>query len=271
MINVSIVIYHNPAVEVQNIVRQLRECSAINEIWLIDNSEIQTEVFMSLPATYIFNNQNMGYGRAHNIALEKSLRTDAKYHLVINSDIILGNGTIDVLLRYMEENPDVGQCMPMVRYPNGTIQRLAKLLPTPYDLIVRRFLPKSLTRKRTRYFELHDAPAGYAINVPYLSGCFMLLRCDALRKTGLFDQRFFMYPEDIDLTRRIHRHYKTVFYPMTEIIHNHAQKSYHSTRMLWIHIVNMCRYFNKWGWLFDSERTKINRQTLLEISRLRNG
>ena len=58
---------------------------------------------------------------------------------------------------------------------------------------------------------------------------------------------YFMYPEDIDLTRRIHEHYRTVMYPAVEITHNHAQGSYHSSRLLWIHITNMIKYFIKWG------------------------
>jgi GT2 family glycosyltransferase len=96
------------------------------------------------------------------------------------------------------------------------------------------------------------------MNVPYLSGCFMLMRTKAVQKARLFDERFFMYPEDIDLTRRIHRDYLTIYYPYTTIIHNHEKASYRSGKMLWIHIVNMCRYFNKWGWFYDPERKLIN-------------
>ena len=86
----------------------------------------------------------------------------------------------------------------------------------------------------------------------------MLLRTEALLKSGLFDERFFMYPEDIDLTRRIHRDFLTLYYPSETIVHAHRQASYHSLRMLWIHATNMIRYFNKWGWLFDSERRLFN-------------
>ena len=252
MLNASIVLYHTPAAEVQKIVRLLRACPEINEIWLIDNSEIMTEAFMFLPATYIFNNKNLGYGRAHNIALEKSLKTTAKYHLVLNSDIEFTPNIITDLVNFMDANPDIGHTMPLVRYPNGNIQYLAKRLPSPFDLFARRFLPKSWTKKRTAHFENHafyQQPdyKSQLLDVPYLSGCFMFLRCEALRKVGLFDPRFFMYPEDIDLTRRINQHYRTVMYPAVEITHNHTQGSYHSFRLLWIHTTNMIKYFIKWG------------------------
>jgi GT2 family glycosyltransferase len=211
-----------------------------------------TEAFMFLPATYIFNKANLGYGRAHNIALEKSLKTEAKYHLVLNSDIEFTPDTISQLVQFMDTHPDVGHVMPLVRYPDGNIQYLAKQLPTPFDLFARRFLPRAWTKRRNAQFENHwfyQQPdyKTQLLDVPYLSGCFMFLRADALRKVGLFDPRFFMYPEDIDLTRRIHEHYRTVMYPAIEITHNHAQGSYHSSRLLWIHITNMIKYFIKWG------------------------
>ena len=251
MLNASIVLYHTPAAEVQKIVRLLRTCPEINEIWLIDNSEIMTEAFMLLPATYIFNNKNLGYGRAHNIALEKSLKTNAKYHLVLNSDIEFSPKVITQLIEFMDKNPNIGHSMPLVRYPNVNIQYLAKQLPSPFDLFARRFMPKSWFKKRTAKFENHTfyKQPNYkskTLDAPYLSGCFMFLRCDALRKIGLFDPRFFMYPEDIDLTRRINQHYRTVMYPAVEITHNHAQSSYHSLRLLWIHCINMIKYFIKW-------------------------
>lgn len=251
MINASVVLYHTPAAEVQKIVRLLRACPQINEIWLIDNSEIMTEAFMFLPATYIFNNANIGYGRAHNIALEKTLKTNIKYHLVLNSDIEFDPDVISQLVQFMDKHPNIGHTIPLVRYPEGNIQYIAKRLPSPFILFGRRFLPKILIQQSLAKYENHSfyKQPDYKtklLDAPYLSGCFMFLRTDALRKVGLFDPRFFLYPEDIDLTRRINQHYRTVMYPAVEIIHNHAQGSYHSLRLLWIHIINMIKYFWKW-------------------------
>ena len=95
----------------------------------------------------------------------------------------------------------------------------------------------------------------------------MFLRTDALRSQGLFDERFFMYGEDIDLSRRIHAAYRTIFYPKVSIIHKHEAASYHNYKMLLIHMLNVSRYFNKWGWFFDSQRQKINNETLAKLKR----
>jgi hypothetical protein len=104
------------------------------------------------------------------------------------------------------------------------------------------------------------------MDVPYLSGCFMALRVEALRKIGLFDERFFMYPEDIDLTRRMAECYRTTYFPKVRVVHDHARESYRNYRMLWVHIKNMIIYFNKWGWIYDQSRQKINSRTGRNIS-----
>ena len=93
----------------------------------------------------------------------------------------------------------------------------------------------------------------------------MFFRVKCFEKVGLFDERFFMYPEDIDITRRMHRHFRTMFWPSVTVVHAHRAASYKSKKMLKIHMWNMCKYFTKWGWVFDKERKEWNRQLLNEI------
>ncbi len=260
MVNASIVLFKSNFEEIEKLVQSLRKVELIDKIYLIDNSPTQSANFNHLPAIYIYNNKNMGYGAAHNIAIRKSIEQNAEYHLVINPDIIIEPEVISKIAAFMNNNTNIGHLMPKIFYPDGQIQYLCKLIPTPFDLIFRRFLPAKWTEKRKHSFEMRASGYNKIMNVPYLSGCFMFLRVNALKEVGLFDERFFMYPEDIDLTRRIHRKYQTVFYPEVSVIHNHAQDSYKNYRMLWIHISNMVKYFNKWGWIFDSERKKINKK-----------
>jgi GT2 family glycosyltransferase len=77
-----------------------------------------------------------------------------------------------------------------------------------------------------------------------------------------------MYLEDYDLNRRINKHAKTIFYPKVSIIHGHAKESYKNGRLLKIHIQSAIRYFNKWGWFFDKERTKLNNEVLVDIGEI---
>jgi GT2 family glycosyltransferase len=260
MLNASIVVYNHKVTEIAALVKILRKSTAISDIFLIDNSPKSQSGFDRLEATYIFNDKNLGYGAAHNIALRKTIENGIPYHLVVNPDIEFEDDILYKILNYMNNNTEIGQLMPKILYPNGEIQNLCKLIPTPFDLIFRRFLPQNWTKKRMERFEMRASGYNQILNVPYLSGCFMLLRTEAIKKVGLFDERFFMYPEDIDLTRRIHKEFKTVFFPEVHVIHNHAQESYTSFRMLFIHISNMIKYFNKWGWFFDKERRMVNNE-----------
>lgn len=260
MLNISIVLYKTPAAQVMPLLDELGKIPTLHRIYLVDNSPVASEELsaLALPVVYIFNGANLGYGRAHNIAIRESVYDEVEYHLVINSDIEVKASDVAELLVFMDQHHEVGQLIPRVVYPNGELQHVAKLLPTPLDVFGRRFLPKRWMAKRNARYELRFRDYDKPMNVPYLSGCFMLLRTEAVLQARLFDERYFMYPEDIDLTRTIHRNWLTLYMPSVTIVHHHAKASYRSLRYLWIHIVNMCRYFNKWGWLVDKERDLYN-------------
>ena len=262
MLNISIVTYcPDWQGEVLPLAEELLTVRALHRLYIVDNSPEPFATDLPEKVRYIHTGENIGYGRAHNIAIRESIYDEIPLHLVMNSDIIVKAEDIDALCAFMLSQPAVGQLMPRVVNPQGELQHLCKLLPTPLDVFGRRFLPASWTRKRNARYELHDADYSRPMNVPYLSGCFMLLRTEAVQKARLFDERYFMYPEDIDLTRTIHRDYLTLYYPAVTIVHNHKKASYHSWRMLLVHIVNMCRYFNKWGWFIDPERRLFNKET----------
>lgn len=278
MLNISIVLYHPKwEEEVLPLVTELLKVKNLRKIYLLDNSE-EKETPPSFPSRedvqgklrYMFNGANLGYGKAHNIALRESAYQKTEMHLVMNSDIRVKAEDIDAMHDWMMANPLVGQLMPKVVNPDGTQQYLAKRLPSPLDVFGRRFLPEWMIARRNKRYELRDLDLTRPVNAPYLSGCFMMLRTEAAVEAGLFDERFFMYPEDIDLTRRIHRNWLTLYYPQWTITHAHARSSYKNKHMLRIHIQNMCLYFNKWGWLFDKERRLFN-ELKIKNSKLSNS
>ena len=90
----------------------------------------------------------------------------------------------------------------------------------------------------------------------------MFLRTEVLKQVGLFDENIFMYLEDIDLNRRIHSKYKTIYYPDAIVIHEHQKESYKNRKLLKAHIKSAIYYFNKYGWFFDKERTSINKNII---------
>lgn len=270
-LNVSIVRYENSFEEILHIVEIFLSSNVVNRIFIVDNSKEREPRFQQINVEYIFNNHNLGFGKAHNIAICKSIECQAKYHIVSNADIVFEKTILKEILSYLDQDLQIGALMPKVVNQNGELQYLCKLLPSPIDLFSRRFLPRNLTKRILERFELRDCGYNKVINIPYLSGCFMALRIDALKKVGIFDERFFLYPEDIDLSRRIHEKYKTVFFPDVVITHVHNRESYKNIRMLWIHVTNLILYFNKWGWVFDNDRKKINDAVLQEIRSYNNN
>jgi len=237
-----------------------------SHLYVIDNSPTDElkNVCACRNVEYIFTNNNLGFGAGHNIAIGKSIG-ESKYHLVLNPDIFFEPGILEKLFNFMEENKEVGLVMPKICYTDGSTQYLCKLLPTPIDLILRRFnlkILRAIFKKSLWNYELRFTGYGKIMDVPHLSGCFMFMRRDIFEKVGIFDERFFMYLEDVDLSRRIHRHYRTVYFPEAVIYHRYEKGSYKNLKHLKHHIFSTVKYFNKWGWLFDKERDQINSRIL---------
>ena len=139
MINTSIVIYNHSVSEINRLIENLKQSKLVKNIYLIDNSPTPLAQFQELYVNYIFTGKNLGYGAAHNIALRKTIEQSIPYHLVINPDISFNTTIFESLVHTMNNNSEIGQIMPKVYYPNGEIQYLCKLLPTPLDLIFRAF------------------------------------------------------------------------------------------------------------------------------------
>lgn len=284
MITASIVTYNNNLLDLEGILRSLL-ISPVQKVWIVDHSdsfyglEAELKEYQRRDEEYLrhegrgfsmeyISHENTGYGSGHNIALRKAMDEGSQYHLVVNPDVWFGAEVIPALWRLMEEDPSVAQIMPKVLFLNGSVQCLAKLLPTPTDLFCRFFLPARLFTRRNDRFELRRSGYDKQMNVPFLSGCFMFFRISALREEGIFDERFFMYMEDVDITRRLHTKYKTVFFPSVSIYHRFSRLSYHKWNLSIVHMMSVLKYFNKWGWVYDKGRRHYNKRLLKELKEL---
>lgn len=269
-ISVSIVIYHDELAELEPLLRLLANCEQIARWIVIDNGdspEIQQAV-RAIGGVYLRSGRNLGFGAGHNLALRELANVQAKYHLILNPDISFDADALSKLAEVMEDNPDVGLAMPRVLYPDGSNQFLCKLLPTPLDLILRRFAPgivKQIARKRIARYELRNFDYRSPAYVPSLSGCFMFTRRSVLHAVGGFDERFFLYMEDVDLCRRIREQARLLYWPGVTVHHVHQMGSYRSLRVLLLHVRSAIAYFNKWGWVFDAKREEVNRAALANL------
>lgn len=269
----SIVIYKTPERLWKSAVKSFLESYPGGHVFLIVNSPSLKTAGIPLydrRIEYIANRKNIGFGAAHNVAIRMSQQRGYPFHLVLNPDVYFKKEVIPSLLRMMGTHADVGLAMPKVLYPDGRIQHLCKLLPSPQHLLIRRFIPfhGRFLPKMSQDYELKFSGYDRVMDVPCLSGCFMMLRNDCLKKIGLFDEGIFLYTEDIDLSRRIHKHFRTVYFPEVSIYHHHERGSYKRLMPFLFHVSSAITYFNKWGWFHDPERDAVNQKTLYQLSKL---
>lgn len=266
MITASIVL-HRTSPELISEVMQSLQSEPVDKIFIIDNSpdnSLQRVVghFHNVEYHHI---ENRGFGNAHNFAIRLADNVNSDYHLILNPDVRWNKPILSRLVKVFESNENCALIQPRIVYPDGRLQHTCRLLPTPADVFAKRFLPSFAIKKRLKRYLLPDSAYEKPFNAVYMQGSFMLFRTKQLIETGLFDERFFMYPEDIDITRRIRKHHLALYYPDATVIHDHQAASSRVGKMLWIHVVNMCRYFNKWGWWHDPERRRLNKLLIKEL------
>lgn len=264
---VSFVLFHNDRQEITEAINQVRAEAANTHIVIVDNSVPALDLAFAEASdvTIAATNENIGYGRGHNIALSAS-RGKCRYNVVMNTDLKTDGTVITGMIAFMDRHPEAGLAMPRICYPDGSLQRLCRLLPDPKDIVARRVLSNTeWGRNRNKRYEFHGWNYDKVAEFPFLSGCFMVLRRSILEVTGYFDERFFLYAEDLDLSRRIGLVSKTLFNPEEEAVHEYRSKTNPSFARKRYALTSMIKYFNKWGWV-DHAREKINNETIMKLN-----
>jgi hypothetical protein len=196
--------------------------------------------------------ENLGFAKAHNIAFRQA---SGEYVMLLNPDLTIFPGQIEALLEHAERYQDVAIFGPWLEHPNGVRQESCTRFPTPtIPLYNRTVLGKlSCGKKTLDWFHMRDVDHSVFHEAEAVYGAAMLIRRKALEQVGYFDERFFMYYEDVDLCRRIwESNWKIHFVPSSKFIHYHQRESMirapwqlFSNRLTRIHILSAIRYFTK--------------------------
>ena len=196
------------------------------------------------------NPGNPGYASACNAGLRA---TSEPYVMVLNSDVEFVEGGLEVLVNYMEEHPEVGALGPMVLNPDGTRQMSCRRFPSMLENVVHGFLGDVWPdNPLTKSYQMKDLEGAGPREVDWVSGAAMLLRREAVEEVGGFDERYFMYVEDVDLCWRLRRAgYGVVYHPGFRLVHRVGRaSSQQSVRMLYQHHRSMYIFFRRTypGW-----------------------
>ena len=216
-------------------------------------SVLQNQYKKNKNVKILHSGKNGGYGFGHNIGLANS--PPSKYHLVLNPDVVIHKQSLEKMVKYLNDHPEIGMMAPAVLNSDGSIQHLNRRSPALLDLFYRRFIPVryhgiSFIKNRLDRYLMMDAGYDKITEVPFMSGCFMLLRRSMISDNNLFDDRYFMYFEDADLTRQIAGKAKVVYFPDAVITHHMARFAHKKIKFMFIFVQSAFRYFSKWGWRF---------------------
>ena len=198
-------------------------CRYPMEIIVVDNASTDGSpecVERQFPQVRLIRNAtNLGFAKANNIGIAQSR---GRYLALINSDVKVLPNCLTRLVEYCEQHPEAGMAGPRVLGGDGKLQRSCRGFPTLWNMLCRALALDSL-------FPNSGLFTGYALRhwqhdclrpVDILSGCFWLIRKDALLRVGLLDESFFMYGEDMDWCRRFWENgWQVMFVPMAEAIH----------------------------------------------------
>ena len=251
----SMVLYKSDPEQIRKSTASLFRSPFSIHLIIIDNSPDDglRQVFEELPyhdMDYYFNNgRNCGFGSAHNLAISRT--KDSTYHLILNSDVYFDPSVLVELIDYLEINSDVGLITPSAYLPNGENTFTARKYPNLTVMLVRRFLPKrlhSVFNRKLADQEMRNIAPGVVANAQVICGCFMLVRRNAFEKLGGFDEQFFLYFEDYDLTVRMSKIWRTVLYSPLTIYHEWGRAPYKDWKMAFKFVRSSIRFFRKNGW-----------------------
>lgn len=159
----------------------------------------------------INKDENIGFGKAGNIA---SREAKGEYLFFLNPDTKVKPGSIEQLLNFIKADDQVGIAAPRLIEPNGQIQKSVRRLPTVTGAVADYFF--GVNNAYREYFPVTETP----VEVESVVGAAILIRKDLFIKLGGFDNKYFMYFEDIDLCRKVRReNLKIVYLPQAEVIH----------------------------------------------------
>lgn len=250
-LSLAIVTYNNAEI-IENTVKSIinsipNECRY--KLYIIDNNSVDEtiDIVKKIKGNIeiIDTKINKGFGHGHNAILKE---LNSKYHLVVNPDILIEDDEqIKKMIRFMDANEYVGMMSPLIVNPELTIQYLCKINPTVFDMLIRKISPKIFPKRQARYV-MENTGYNKTMNIEYASGCFMFFRTDIFKKVKGFDDNFFMYLEDADITRRVNETSKVIFFPEARVIHAWERGNHKNMKLALITVKSMITYFTKWEW-----------------------
>lgn len=250
LITGSIVLYKESLSDLYKTIDCFLSVPFKKKLFLIDNtrSNFFQYVYVDDDIEYIPVEQNIGFGSAHNKVIDK-IKNISKFHLVLNPDVYFEPQIISSLIHQLENDQSIAMVAPKVKFLDGSHQYSCRRYPNVVELIVRRFFfLKPVFRKIIYSGEYREKDLSQPFYAEYLTGCFQLYNTNDFLKLQGFDERYFLYMEDVDICKKIDKiQKKKLYYPKEEIVHILKQGSSKEIKLFFRHLSSAIKYFLKWG------------------------
>jgi len=238
-ISASIVVYNEDKETLKRVIENFLAINLEKELVIIDNS---SEVFLQdlcenySCVQYVFNGQNIGFGAGHNLAFSY-LSKKSDLHMVINPDVYFDSVDMENFLKWMANSKDISLSIPKVLNPNGTVQNVVRNIPTILSLL-----------KRKLHIDSDEliVKDNCVQEIPFAHGCFLIFKTDIFKALDGFDERFFMYMEDVDIFVRAKKYGKTVINPTYRIYHEYRKASSKNLKLFLWHLISVIKFFWKY-------------------------
>lgn len=176
------------------------------EVLFIDNSPDGTQSQLCLEyehITYIANDVNVGFATGVNQGMKLA---KGKYILLLNGDVIFDAHILEGMLAHLAEEPEVGIASCVIRYPNGELQPSIRRFPTPWNqFLVMSKIPHVYTPRAHKRYMAYDIDPMATQEVESIMGAFMWISRDTIERIGLFDERYFLWFEEVDYCYRAYK------------------------------------------------------------------
>jgi glycosyltransferase involved in cell wall biosynthesis len=246
VITTSVVLFDTDINKVREMVTSL-ELQTENyniHLYIIDhskNKKYKNKIkSIKLNITYI-HQKNSGYGAGHNIAFKNSVNSE--FHVFLNPDITFNKFLFDDLISHLIKHPSCVACSPIIRNFDSTYQFAGRSMPSTLHLLLRRSPPKLLVTQllKLKDFNSFDETNEF-FNSPSISGTFIFIRKNIFEKVNGFDERFFLYLEDVDLSIRIKKYGDIHYLKKQSIYHHFAKVSYYKFSLFFRYVSSLIKF-----------------------------
>ena len=244
-ITATIVLYNEDINELSKTIDSFLNTPISKKLFLVDNSptDILRNRFNHQDIAYIFNNKNIGFGAGNNTVINK-IKDYSKYHLVLNPDVSFETSVIPNLIKVLEKEEELAMIVPKVIFPNGENQYTCRQYPTVLEMISRKM---SIFKKYVQEREYRNLDLTKPFYPDFIHGCFHLYKTQDFVNIKGFDERYFLYMEDVDICRKIDASgKKKMYYPKEEITHILKRGSSKRLQLFIRHFLSSVQYFYKW-------------------------